>query len=38
VHFHRARVLLMSAILSGVTILASVATALADGQPGPFPR
>ena len=35
---HRARTFTISAILAAATVLASVATALAGGGPGPIPR
>jgi hypothetical protein len=38
VQFHRARIVLISAILTAVTVLGTVATALADGGGVPFPR
>jgi hypothetical protein len=36
--FHRARALTVSAILAVASVLATVATVLADGNPGPIPR
>lgn len=36
--FHRARTLIISAILAAATVLTIVATALADGNVGPIPR
>jgi hypothetical protein len=38
VQFHRARVLLFSAILSLASVIVTVATALADNGAGPIPR
>ena len=38
VQFHRARTLIVSAILATATLLATVATAFADGNNIPFPR
>ena len=36
--FHRVRTLTISAILAVATLLAGVATALAEGGTGPIPR
>jgi hypothetical protein len=38
VQFLRARILLVSTILSIASVLAAVATALADNGPGPIPH
>jgi hypothetical protein len=38
VQFHRARIVLFSAILTAASILATVATALAAGSAPPIPR
>jgi hypothetical protein len=38
VQFHRARTFIFSAILAMATLLATVATAFADGSIIPFPR
>jgi len=38
VHFHRARTFILSAILAAASILATVATVLAEGNNGPIPR
>jgi hypothetical protein len=38
VRFHRARTFTISAILAAAAFLASVATVLADSNPGPLPR
>jgi hypothetical protein len=38
VRFHRTRSFVISVILSAATLLASVATVLADGKPGPIPK
>ena len=36
--FHRARPFILSTILAMATLLATVVTAFADGNGGPFPR
>ena len=38
VRFHRARTLTVSAIIAAATLLASVATVLAESGAGPIPR
>jgi hypothetical protein len=36
--FHRARTFFVSAVVATTALLASVATVLAGGGPGPFPK